>query len=231
MTGSQDATSAASIRRAGALRRVAVGFRGKRTFDVIVAAVGGVVLLPLVCCTIGVVLMAQGRPVLFRQERLGLGGRPFHVLKFRTMAEGYQADGSPLPDEQRITRVGAVLRSLSLDELPQILNVLKGDMSLVGPRPLPVKYLERFDQWHLERFDVRPGLTGLAQVNGRNSTTWDERLTFDRVYAREVSLSLDLRILAKTLPVVFRRDGIAKDGFVTMPEFVGRTRGEEPSDS
>lgn len=203
-----------------------VGFRGKRSFDVVFAVVFGALVIPVACLIILLLLVFQGRPVLFRQERLGMNGRAFQVLKFRTMADSNQDDGSLLPDELRITPLGAFLRSLSLDELPQLINVLKGDMSLVGPRPLPVRYLDRFDRWQLERFTVRPGLTGLAQVNGRNSATWNERFEFDRLYAQKTSFILDLRIIAKTLPVVLRRDGIAQDGFATMPEFMGRHRGD-----
>jgi sugar transferase EpsL len=167
------------------------------------------------------VRICLGRPVLYRQRRPGRGGVPFDIIKFRTMRDERDADGQLLPDAHRLTRLGRLLRSTSLDELPELINVLRGDMSLVGPRPLLLSYLERYTPEQARRHDVRPGLTGWAQVNGRNAISWDERLAMDVWYIDHRSLTLDLRILARTVASVTSRRGISAAGHDTMPEFLG----------
>jgi lipopolysaccharide/colanic/teichoic acid biosynthesis glycosyltransferase len=190
----------------------------KRTMDIVLAATALVVLAPALMATAIAVAAALGRPVLFRQSRAGLAGKPFRVLKFRTML-------NPSPerttDGDRLTRFGKILRSTSLDELPSLWNVLRGDMSIVGPRPLPVAYLPRYSREQARRHEVRPGITGLAQVRGRNALSWDEKFAFDVAYVNGTSLRLDLRIIAATVGVVLRRDGISAAGEATAPEFLG----------
>ena len=183
----------------------------KRSFDFVVAALGLLLLLPLLAVVAGVVRVGLGSPVLFRQVRPGMGGRPFTVLKFRTMRDALGPGGEPLPDERRLTRLGRLLRSTSLDELPELLNVVRGDMSLVGPRPLLTKYLPYYTERERRRHEVRPGITGWAQVNGRNTVTWSERLEMDVWYVENRSLWLDLRILALTLVSITKRDGVVVD--------------------
>src|SRR5262249_39482885 len=156
---------------------------------------------------------------LFVQDRPGRGGRPFRIYKFRTMRDERGADGTLLPDVDRLTRVGSFLRATSLDELPEFFNVLRGDMSLVGPRPLLMEYLERYSPQQRRRHDVRPGITGWAQVNGRNLSSWNERLALDVWYVDNRSFSVDLRILAMTIGSVLQRSGITHEGHVTMPKF------------
>ena len=162
-----------------------------------------------------------GPPVLFRQVRPGLHGRPFVLYKFRTMNDARDADGNLLPDELRLTPFGKWLRSTSLDELPELLNVLKGDMSLVGPRPLRMEYLERYTPEQARRHEVKPGITGWAQVNGRNALSWKEKFNLDVWYVDNWNLWLDLRILLMTVVKVLRREGINAEGHATMPEFTG----------
>ena len=192
----------------------------KRILDAVISLLSLVVLLPVLACIGAAVLVDLGRPVLFGQERPGLHGRPFVILKFRTMR--VPVDGRELDDdEERLTRLGRFLRSASLDELPELFNVLRGDMSLVGPRPLLVHYLPRFSPRQARRSLVRPGITGLAQVSGRNALPWDERLALDVVYVESVSLWLDVRILVRTVAHVIRRDGIDADGEVGSSEFIG----------
>jgi lipopolysaccharide/colanic/teichoic acid biosynthesis glycosyltransferase len=177
----------------------------------------------------------MGQPVLFRQQRPGLAGRSFTILKFRTMADTYDASGRPLPDERRISRVGGFLRRTSLDELPELVNVLRGDMSLVGPRPLLTEYLPLYSQAQKRRHDVRPGITGWSQVNGRNALTWEEKLALDIWYVDNRSLRLDLRILRMTIGSVVKGAGIAHAGVATMEPFRGtdmeRGSPTAPSDS
>lgn len=163
----------------------------------------------------------MGAPVLFRQQRPGRDGRPFVLFKFRTMRDALGADGKPLPDEARVTRTGQLLRSLSLDELPQLWNVLRGDMSLVGPRPLLMQYLARYDARQARRHEVLPGITGWAQVNGRNALSHEERFELDVWYVEHWSPKLDAEILLLTLRTVFRRSGISAANHVTMAEFMG----------
>lgn len=189
--------------------------RTKRLIDIVVSGLGLTAgALPLAAIALAV-RRSMGSPVLFRQERPGRDGQVFTLVKFRTMTDG---DG---PDEDRITPLGRFLRSTSLDELPELWNVLRGDMSLVGPRPLLVAYLDRYSPTQARRHEVRPGLTGLAQVRGRNATTWDDRLALDVRYVDTWTVGGDLAILARTVGSVLRRDGIAADGHATMPEFTG----------
>jgi lipopolysaccharide/colanic/teichoic acid biosynthesis glycosyltransferase len=198
--------------------------RVKRAVDVLAAALGLLALLPVLLVVAVAVAVALGRPVLFRQARAGLGAKPFTVLKFRTMLDVDPRRGL-VTDAERLTRFGRFLRSSSLDELPSLWNVLRGDMSLVGPRPLPVRYLPRYSPEQARRHEVRPGVTGLAQVRGRNSLGWDEKFAFDVSYVDSRSATLDLRILWETVVTVFRRDGICAEGEATAPEFLGANVG------
>jgi lipopolysaccharide/colanic/teichoic acid biosynthesis glycosyltransferase len=163
----------------------------------------------------------MGRPVMFRQRRPGLHGKAFEIAKFRTMRDARDARGEPLPDGERLTAVGTVLRRMSLDELPQLWNVLRGELSLVGPRPLMMQYLTRYDREQARRHDVLPGITGWAQVHGRNAVAWDARFRLDVWYVDHWSLWLDLKILALTAWTLARREGISGRGHATMPEFLG----------
>ncbi|MEO5772704.1 MAG: sugar transferase [Sphingomicrobium sp.] len=193
----------------------------KRAFDVLVAAIGLVVLSPLLLLTALVIRIDMGSPVLFRQFRPGLGGKPFEIIKFRTMRvptanlQGIASDGD------RLTKLGRVLRASSLDELPELWNVLVGHMSLVGPRPLLMQYLERYSPEQARRHEVRPGVTGLTQVSGRNALDWQEKFRLDVWYVDHRSFLLDLKILAWTVVQVLRRSGINAEGAATMPEFMG----------
>jgi len=168
-----------------------------------------------------VVYVSMGPPVLFRQERAGLNGRPFTLYKFRTMLDLRDEHGNLLPDEKRLTPVGRFLRNWSLDELPQFWNVLKGDMSLVGPRPLPTRYLPRYNEFQMRRHEVKPGITGWTQVKGRNSLSWEEKFKLDVWYVDHWSILLDLYIIALTIWKVLKHEGISAEGHVTMPEFKG----------
>ena len=189
----------------------------KRTLDIAVAAVALVVAAPVLAVLALAVRATMGAPVLFRQRRIGRGGRPFTLLKLRTMRAGRPGEG----DGVRLTRLGARLRAWSLDELPQLWNVLRGDMSLVGPRPLLPEYLPRYTPEQARRHDVRPGVTGLAQVSGRNGLSWEAKFALDVRYVDERSLALDAWILWRTAVAVFRRDGVSAAGHATMPEFLG----------
>jgi lipopolysaccharide/colanic/teichoic acid biosynthesis glycosyltransferase len=193
----------------------------KRTLDVVVAAAGLIVLSPVLLAVALAVRVTMGAPVLFRQTRPGLGGRPFRLVKFRTMREAAGADGHPLPDTERLTPLGRLLRATSLDELPELLNVLRGDMSLVGPRPLLMEYLPLYTPEQARRHQVLPGLTGWAQVNGRNTPGWAERFRLDVWYVDHRSFGLDLKILFMTVVCVFRRQGISHAGHDTMTRFTG----------
>jgi len=196
----------------------------KRLTDILLAAAGLIVLAPVMAAVAVAVALALGRPVLFRQVRPGLHGKPFRLIKFRTMLDAVGADGRPLDDARRLTRFGRFLRASSLDELPELWNILKGDMSLVGPRPLLMQYLPLYTPEQARRHDVRPGLTGWSQVNGRNVLSWPEKLALDTWYVDHRSFRLDLRILLMTVAKVVSRSGIAAEGSETMPEF----RGEGP---
>jgi lipopolysaccharide/colanic/teichoic acid biosynthesis glycosyltransferase len=196
----------------------------KRLFDFVVTAVAAIVLSPVIAAVALLVRMKLGNPVLFRQVRPGLHGQPFTLLKFRTMVDAMDSNGSPLSDAERLTLFGQFLRRWSLDELPELYNVLRGDMSLVGPRPLLVEYLPLYTAEQARRHDVRPGLTGWAQVNGRNAISWDQKFAFDLWYVDHASLSLDLKILWLTVRNVFTRHGISAEGEATMPRFTGSNR-------
>ena len=193
----------------------------KRTIDVVVAGVGLVLCSPLLAVIALAVRVRMGSPVLFRQTRPGLHGRPFELLKFRTMTDRRGPDGALLPDADRLTWIGRLLRKTSLDELPELVNVLRGEMSLVGPRPLLMEYLPLYSPEQARRHDVRPGITGWAQVNGRNATTWDERFAYDRYYVEHRSLRLDLDILKRTIGQVFTGAGVSAPGEATMARFTG----------
>jgi len=195
--------------------------RGKRTLDLALSTLALVLLSPILAVIALFVRIKLGSPVLFRQQRPGLHGKPFTLLKFRTMTDARDADGNLLPDEQRLTSFGQFLRRTSLDELPELFNVLKGDMSLVGPRPLLMQYLERYTPEQMRRHEVKPGITGWAQVNGRNALSWEEKFALDVWYVDHLSLRLDLKIILLTVWKVLRREGISQDGFATMPEFMG----------
>jgi sugar transferase EpsL len=183
----------------------------KPILDRATAALGFVVLFPLLAAVSVLVLLRHGRPVMFRQVRPGLHEKPFTLFKFRTMTAKLGPDGSLLPDKERLTKLGTFLRRTSLDELPELWNVLKGDMSLVGPRPLLQEYLPFYTEEERKRFDVLPGITGWAQIRGRNALPWDERLACDAWYVEHQSLSLDMRILWLTFGKVLRREGIRED--------------------
>jgi sugar transferase EpsL len=193
----------------------------KRALDLAVGGGALLVLAPVLAATAIAVRRSMGAPVLFRQERPGLGGAPFTVLKFRSMRDARDERGRLLPDAERLTPVGRFLRATSLDELPQLWNVVRGDLSLVGPRPLLMQYLSRYSPEQARRHDVKPGITGWAQVNGRNAISWDAKFALDVWYVDHWSLWLDLKILALTALKVVRRDGIAQQGHVTMSEFMG----------
>lgn len=198
-------------------RHPAVRSRTKRCFDLIAAScLSAIAALPMAVVALAIRL-TMGRPILFRQVRPGLGGEPFTLVKFRTMRDG------PADDAARITRLGQLLRSTSLDELPELWNVLRGEMSLVGPRPLLMEYLDKYTERQALRHSVRPGITGLAQVSGRNELSWDEQLKLDVEYVENWSLLLDLRILARTLAAVVRRTGTSEPGQATRRPFYGST--------
>lgn len=193
----------------------------KRAFDLIIALLALVVLLPIILLVGLLIRFKLGSPVLFRQTRPGLNGKPFNMLKFRSMLDATDRDGNQLPDEQRLTRFGRILRSTSLDELPGLLNVLKGDMSLVGPRPLLMEYLPLYSTEQARRHEVRPGITGWAQINGRNAISWEDKFKLDLWYVDNRSIVLDIKILFLTIKKVFVRDGITAAGEATMTKFTG----------
>ena len=195
----------------------------KRLFDVCVAGLGLLFLSPVIIALAVCVLIFVGRPVIFAQVRPGLRARPFTIWKFRTMTLGRSDDGELLPDEQRMTRFGRFLRASSLDELPELVNVLVGDMSLVGPRPLLMEYLPLYTPEQARRHEVRPGITGWAQVKGRNRLSWEEKFELDVWYVDNGSFWLDLRIIWFTIVKVLTREGISHPGKSTMPKFTGKT--------
>jgi lipopolysaccharide/colanic/teichoic acid biosynthesis glycosyltransferase len=199
----------------------------KRALDLAVGGGALLVLAPVLAATAIAVRRSMGAPVLFRQERPGLGGAPFTVLKFRSMRDARDERGRLLPDAERLTPVGRFLRATSLDELPQLWNVVRGDLSLVGPRPLLMQYLPRYTVEQARRHDVKPGITGWAQVNGRNAISWEQKFALDVWYVDHWSFWLDLKILALTALKVVKRDGIAQQGHVTMPEFMGSSPAPE----
>ncbi len=195
----------------------------KRLLDIVVAGLALVIGAPFLLIIALVVLATMGRPVLFRQQRPGLHGRPFQLLKFRTMLSDAKLGTDVASDARRLTRTGRLLRATSLDELPELWNVLRGDMSLVGPRPLLMQYLGRYTPEQARRHDVRPGLTGWAQVNGRNALSWEEKFALDTWYVDNRSFWLDLKIILMTAASLFRPHGISAEGSATMPEFMGST--------
>lgn len=194
---------------------------GKRAFDLAVVALAAPVILFVLAVLALLVRLNLGNPVFFVQERPGRGGRPFRIIKLRTMTDARDASGALLPDAERLTRFGRLLRATSLDELPEIINVVAGEMSLVGPRPLLMQYLPLYTPDQARRHDVPPGITGWAQINGRNAISWEEKFKLDVWYVDNRSLALDVRILIATLKKVIRRDGISASDHATMPPFTG----------
>lgn len=193
----------------------------KRLLDITISLVGVLTLSPLIIFVIMASRVKLGKPILFYQLRPGLQGRPFEMVKFRTMADIRDVEGNPMPDSERLTVYGRFLRSTSIDELPGLWNVLKGDMSLVGPRPLLMDYLPLYSAEQRRRHDVRPGITGWAQVNGRNAISWEEKFDFDVWYIDHWTLTLDLKILVLTVWKVLQQDGINQEGYTTSEEFMG----------
>lgn len=193
----------------------------KRIIDIVVSLTALVLFFPFLFLIGLSIVLIMGRPILFSQQRPGLRGKPFKMCKFRTMKNAFGADGLPLSDTERLTRFGKLLRSTSLDELPELWNVLKGDMSLVGPRPLLMEYLPLYSFEQARRHEVKPGVTGWAQVNGRNAISWEEKFELDVWYVDNRSTWLDIKILFLTVYKVFKRDGISQEGEVTMMPFKG----------
>ncbi|MDX6286393.1 MAG: hypothetical protein QOG53_1878 [Frankiales bacterium] len=193
----------------------------KRLIDILVSVIGMTMTAPLQAALAVLVRMRLGSPVLFRHVRPGRDGTPFTLLKFRTMRDAGPGEEGPDHDAARLSKLGGLMRATSLDELPTLWNVLRGDMSLVGPRPLLMSYVDRYTPEQAERLRVRPGITGWAQVNGRNAISWEQKFDYDRWYVHHRSLWLDLRILGRTALKVLRREGIAAEGSATMPEFMG----------
>ncbi|QCR84855.1 sugar transferase [Moraxella osloensis] len=193
----------------------------KRAFDIAASASALVLLSPVLAITAHKVKKELGSPVLFRQTRPGLHGKPFEMIKFRTMKDATDKEGNALPDSERLTEFGKKLRASSLDELPELWNVLKGDMSLVGPRPLLMEYLPLYNAEQAKRHNVRPGVTGYAQVNGRNSLSWEDKFKLDTWYVEHQSFLLDMKILLKTVKKVLIKDGINEAGEATMSKFMG----------
>jgi sugar transferase EpsL len=203
------------------MRQAGLPLLAKKVLDRALALGAIVAAAPVVAAAAVAVRATMGGPVFFRQERPGLGGARFRIVKMRTMTQERDASGHLLPDEQRLTKLGRFLRASSIDELPQLWNVLRGDLSLVGPRPLLVQYLPLYDREQARRHDVLPGITGWAQISGRNALTWEEKFALDLWYVDHWSLGLDLRILGRTLGSVLNRQGISSQGHVTMPNFTG----------
>jgi lipopolysaccharide/colanic/teichoic acid biosynthesis glycosyltransferase len=198
-----------------------LGADPSRILDLFVATAVLVLGAPVILVVAILVRVRLGSPVLFRQQRAGRGGETFELVKFRTMRDPKPGEEGPEFDDVRLTKLGRILRSTSLDELPTMVNVLRGQMAIVGPRPLPVRYLPRYSAEHARRHEVRGGITGLAQTNGRNSISWDEQLDLDVQYVEQRSLTLDLRIIGRTLSTVVRREGISEEGHATRSEFPG----------
>ncbi|MBM4282983.1 MAG: sugar transferase [Deltaproteobacteria bacterium] len=196
---------------------------GKRMLDLAIAVPVAVVTAPVVVGCAVAVVATMGRPVFFRQQRPGLHGQPFDIVKMRTMSDARDASGALLPDEVRLTALGHWMRRLSIDELPQLWNVLEGSMSVIGPRPLLMRYLDRYSPEQARRHDVKPGITGWAQVNGRNALSWEQKFAHDVWYVDHVSLLVDLSILARTARKLLDRTDISARGHATMPEFMGTT--------
>ena len=202
-----------------------------RALDIAISGAVLLVLAPLLGLIALGILLILGRPVFFRQARPGLHGRPFTCIKFRTMSEARDADGRLLPDEERMTRFGSLLREISLDELPQLWNVLRGDMALVGPRPLLMEYLPRYNAQQMKRHEVKPGITGWVQINGRNALSWPQKFEMDVWYVEHWSLWLDLKILLLTPWAVFSRTGVRERGYATTSDFLGNGETAESTQS
>lgn len=197
----------------------------KRILDFILSLIALVILSPIILVIVILVRIKLGSPVIFKQKRPGLNEKIFTLYKFRTMTDAKDENGNLLPDNIRLTKFGKILRSTSLDELPELFNILKGDMSIVGPRPLLVKYLPLYNKSQKHRHDVRPGFTGWAQCNGRNALSWEEKFDLDIYYVNHVSFFIDVKILFKTMKIVLLREGISSDTSVTMEEFRGSVDG------
>ncbi len=200
---------------------------GKRIFDLVSTMLGLILLSPFILLTALTVAFFLGTPILFRQQRPGYKGGPFVIYKFRTMTDASDSAGNLLPDSKRLTRLGRFLRALSLDELPELFNILRGEMSLVGPRPLLMEYLERYSTEQMRRHDVYPGLTGWAQVNGRNAITWQDKFRYDVWYVDNWSFWLDIKIFLMTLWKVIKREGISQPGQATTEYFMGNADGDQ----
>lgn len=198
----------------------------KRFFDFFLSLIALIVLSPIILVIALLVKLKLGSPIIFRQTRPGKNEKIFTMYKFRTMTDAVDENGNLLPDEERLPKFGKLLRSTSLDELPELFNILKGDMSIVGPRPLLVKYLPLYNEQQKHRHDVRPGFTGYAQVNGRNSISWEEKFDLDVYYTQHVTFCMDVMIILKTIKVVLFREGITSDTSVTMEEFHGTFKEE-----
>lgn len=196
--------------------------RLKRIIDIAGSTIGLVISFPIMVIEALLIFLTMGPPIIFRQERLGLNCKPFTMYKFRTMLDLRDENGNPLPDEKRLTRVGKFLRDWSLDELPQFWNVLKGDMSLVGPRPLPVSYLPKYDEFQIRRHEVKPGITGWVQVNGRNAIDWEEKFMLDVWYVDHWTVLLDIYIIILTIFKVLKREGVTTEGYATASEYDGK---------
>ena len=199
----------------------------KRLLDIIIASTALILLSPLYAFVAYKVKKNLGSPVLFRQVRPGLNGKPFEMIKFRTMKDAVDAQGNPLPDSERLTPFGKMLRSTSLDEMPELWNVIKGDMSIVGPRPLLIEYLPLYNEEQAKRHNVRPGMTGHAQVNGRNAISWEEKFKLDTWYVENQSTLLDFKIMLKTVHKVIAKDDISAEGEATMTRFTGTSNKDE----
>ncbi|MBC6677582.1 MAG: sugar transferase [Acinetobacter sp.] len=199
----------------------------KRLLDIIIASIALILLSPLYAFVAYKVRKNLGSPVLFRQVRPGLHGKPFEMIKFRTMKDAVDEQGNPLPDSERLTPFGQMLRSTSLDEMPELWNVIKGDMSIVGPRPLLMEYLPLYSPEQAKRHDVRPGMTGHAQVNGRNAIGWEEKFKLDTWYVENQSIWLDFKIMFKTVHKVLAKDDISAEGEATMTKFTGTKNGQD----
>ena len=208
------------------MRQRSWDYRLKRLVDLIIGVVALVLMSPVILLIGLLVATFLGKPILFRQQRPGLNGKLFTLLKFRTMTESVRSDGKSAPDAERVTSFGRVLRSTSLDELPELINVVRGEMSIVGPRPLLVRYLGRYSPFQMRRHEVLPGITGWAQVNGRNAVSWDQKFAMDVWYVDHQSLWLDLKIIALTMWRIAQRDGIDQPGAVGASEFMGSGTGE-----
>ena len=199
----------------------------KRLFDIVASASGLIFLSPVFLILIYLIRKNLGEPVFFTQERPGKDGKPFKMIKFRSMRDAVDKDGNPLPDSERLTPFGKKLRATSLDELPELWNVLKGDMSLIGPRPLLMSYLPLYNEFQFRRHEMKPGVTGWAQVNGRNALSWDEKFAHDIWYIDHYSFWLDMKILFLTVKKVFIKEGISAEGEATMPYFTGNDTDEK----